>query len=390
MAIRHTFVSAKADGADTTVVQPGDWNADHVVDGDPGVQYVKASGGNDSNNGRSWDTAKATIQAAVDALPNNSPTGIWGGTIYLGAGWYNSEPVEITKPGVFIVGASEMATKISVAAGHGYAFHWNGNFIGGGARNIRIVSGSSTTSHGGILVDTTEKLIFENLVFQSFGGGVAQSTSFDVDAGPYGSKIRGDNSAAFADWITFLNCEWFACYRGFVNAGGGAGATILGGFMRDMRHEAVYCKRQVRAGGGGGSAAAAGADIIGVYMKATFGTVGNYLIRIENDPAMGSNNDTDAEILGCKTEVISSDTGHHILLDAGGNYVIGHKFLNGAAEGGGTADAVFFGANSDNNVIGPHLLSGNPKQFRAANSTIATASGNVVWQPSDYTRTIVV
>jgi hypothetical protein len=29
--VTHSFVSAKSDGADNTVVQPGDWNADHVL-----------------------------------------------------------------------------------------------------------------------------------------------------------------------------------------------------------------------------------------------------------------------------------------------------------------------------------------------------------------------
>jgi hypothetical protein len=32
MAIKHTFVSGKADGADNTVVQPSNWNAVHTVD----------------------------------------------------------------------------------------------------------------------------------------------------------------------------------------------------------------------------------------------------------------------------------------------------------------------------------------------------------------------
>jgi len=30
MAIKHAFTSPKADGADTTLVRPVDWNADHV------------------------------------------------------------------------------------------------------------------------------------------------------------------------------------------------------------------------------------------------------------------------------------------------------------------------------------------------------------------------
>lgn len=33
MAIKHAFVSSKADGADTSLVRPSNWNADHVIDG---------------------------------------------------------------------------------------------------------------------------------------------------------------------------------------------------------------------------------------------------------------------------------------------------------------------------------------------------------------------
>lgn len=32
MAIKHPFTSEKADGADNTLVQPSDWNADHIIE----------------------------------------------------------------------------------------------------------------------------------------------------------------------------------------------------------------------------------------------------------------------------------------------------------------------------------------------------------------------
>lgn len=40
MAIKHTFVSAKADGADTSLVRPSDWNADHTIE-DASIAYAK-------------------------------------------------------------------------------------------------------------------------------------------------------------------------------------------------------------------------------------------------------------------------------------------------------------------------------------------------------------
>lgn len=40
MAIKHSFVSLKAAGADTTLVRPPDWNADHTID-DATISYAK-------------------------------------------------------------------------------------------------------------------------------------------------------------------------------------------------------------------------------------------------------------------------------------------------------------------------------------------------------------
>ena len=34
MAVKHAFTSAKADGADATLVRPSDWNANHTIDND--------------------------------------------------------------------------------------------------------------------------------------------------------------------------------------------------------------------------------------------------------------------------------------------------------------------------------------------------------------------
>ncbi|MFZ9272090.1 MAG: hypothetical protein ACO24B_01600 [Ilumatobacteraceae bacterium] len=59
MPIKHSFVSSKADGADTSLVRPSDWNADHILDGSltmdattapsavsgKGQLYVKTDGG---------------------------------------------------------------------------------------------------------------------------------------------------------------------------------------------------------------------------------------------------------------------------------------------------------------------------------------------------------
>lgn len=58
-----------------------------------------STGGNDSNDGRSWGSAKATLAAALSALPAD------GGLVHLGAGTYNFSSTITVKQGVRIKGA---------------------------------------------------------------------------------------------------------------------------------------------------------------------------------------------------------------------------------------------------------------------------------------------
>lgn len=75
-----------------------------------GIQFVTANG-SDSNDGLSWGTAKATIAAAVAALPtsNSMPYG----TIHVGAGIYAvSSPLTVASQQVRIMGVAEQRTRI--------------------------------------------------------------------------------------------------------------------------------------------------------------------------------------------------------------------------------------------------------------------------------------
>jgi hypothetical protein len=76
-----------------------------------GMQFV-AAGGSDSNDGLGWGTAKATIAAAVAALPTSK--GIPYGTIHVGAGVYTvSSPITVPSQQVRIMGVSEEQTQIN-------------------------------------------------------------------------------------------------------------------------------------------------------------------------------------------------------------------------------------------------------------------------------------
>lgn len=58
MAIKHLFTSAKADAGDATIVEPSDWNADHVLD-DGTVTRAKLAA-----DGKNWTDLGGTVLAS--------------------------------------------------------------------------------------------------------------------------------------------------------------------------------------------------------------------------------------------------------------------------------------------------------------------------------------
>lgn len=55
MAVTHSFVSAKSDGGDATVVRPSDWNADHVVEITKTITAIIDGGGSAITTGIKGD-----------------------------------------------------------------------------------------------------------------------------------------------------------------------------------------------------------------------------------------------------------------------------------------------------------------------------------------------
>ncbi len=70
MAITHAFVSAVADGEDTTLVRPSDWNAAHTLAGEGARVYHNA---NQSTTDGTWTTlAFNSEKKDTDAIHDNS------------------------------------------------------------------------------------------------------------------------------------------------------------------------------------------------------------------------------------------------------------------------------------------------------------------------------
>src|ERR1044071_1301002 len=71
--LKHRFVSAKADGADTSVVRPSDWNNDHIFAGGSTLQYLMWSSG--ASDKVAWDNIFARLPYIDVTKPPYSATG---------------------------------------------------------------------------------------------------------------------------------------------------------------------------------------------------------------------------------------------------------------------------------------------------------------------------
>jgi hypothetical protein len=72
MAIKHRFTSAKADGADNSLVQPGDWNDDHKFDHHVAVA-APGAGSTITNVGTTYDAVALSqnlgfIEVVMDGI----------------------------------------------------------------------------------------------------------------------------------------------------------------------------------------------------------------------------------------------------------------------------------------------------------------------------------
>lgn len=92
MAVKHQFVSAKADGADATVVRPSNWNAEHKADfvnalvkADAGGALVAATPGTDYLN-NPMSASGDIIYGGTDGAPTRLAKGTDGQVLTLASG----------------------------------------------------------------------------------------------------------------------------------------------------------------------------------------------------------------------------------------------------------------------------------------------------------------
>jgi hypothetical protein len=360
-----------------------------------GIQFVRATGGSDSNDGLTIGTAKATIAAAVAALPTAGTAN--GGWVVVLPGVHTvNAPISITQSGVYIVGwGDNRACRVQVGSGVGTgraAFEFDGDYGTGGVRNLKLISTSTSTHHMGVLVEQAQAITISDCVFQNFGFSLSPATNADMVTGPCAIQIRGIGTEN-SDWHKIINTHIFQCYRGLVMPGGGSNCKAIGGEWYDCLREAAYMRRAFAAWNGQSSGiASARCWFTDIYMVGEYGQNANYLVRIEADSAVASKA-VGCRFTDCETEIVNNagaNWGHHMFIDGESTIINGHDFTGGQANG--TPDpphAIRFGPQGKNNRVGPYTASaqgGGTPYF----SRDAAATGNAIWQPSDFTGAATV
>ena len=146
ISLKHTFASAKTDSLDVTLVQPSNWNQEHVLTAAAG----KVLGRDTSGAGNVQELPISVTSAGDVTIPNNfavtGTTGLTGATTITGAAILNST--------LAVTGATTLTTALGVTSGGtGLAtLPANNVLIGNGTSTVASVapgaSGNILTSNG--------------------------------------------------------------------------------------------------------------------------------------------------------------------------------------------------------------------------------------------------
>ena len=236
VSLKHTFTSAKIDSADPTIVQPSNWNEEHVLTAAAG----KVLGRDTSGNGVVQELPISVTAAGNVTIPNNfavtGTTGLTGTTTITGAAILSSTLAvtgTTTLTNLGVTGTTTLTNALTAAnGGTGVAtLPANNVLIGNGTSAVTGVapgtSGNLLTSNGTAWVSSTP------------GGSqivqVTRTSNTQLVASNISNLINitsGTFSQTFAAAATLTN-GWFCYIR---NAGTGEitldpnGAETIDGF----------------------------------------------------------------------------------------------------------------------------------------------------------------
>lgn len=290
------------------------------------MQYVDVDG-LDSNDGKTWATAKCSIEAAHGDLTDAWP--VRGGAIHVSEGVYPIAEVDISKQNVRIQGASIGSTVLTPEGDFGLRVSGH-HFT---MSDVKI-TGQPANSFEGRAVDISEAQFatIERVWFHELSDHWTGTD--DIDEAPAAIYVRGDDK--FSDWHKFSKLDVWNCYRGVVQAGN-ANFTLTESTFRSGVAEQLYVLRRNTGSAGAGGGTAFVAD-------AWFGSYsldeGRYLVRLDNDGS-APNALTNTYLANCVTELGHANR-NHVFCNQRDVRVVNHKFIGGGED----SVAIRFGPDS--------------------------------------------
>lgn len=335
------------------------------------VQFVKSSGGNDTNDGMSWATAKATIQGAHDALPST------GGLIRLSPGDHTGNAT-ITKNRVGVLGAGN-STEIVASTGQAHGIKFGSGADDSFIANLRVRSSAQSELQTGILIEIAEVIRIINVSVWSIGGSATKYQG--IENGAAGIKFQSNSvSAVHSDWYQLINVDIRNCQHGFVAPGGGTNGLFIGGQFRGCKETSIWTLAAYREGGTGSNAAKWW--FRDTYLATTGMAQDDYHVRFEAPVCT---------FTGGQSE--QNGPGNHFYVN--NNYAtIAPYIINGGNPGhsGGAPRGVYFVTGTTNNIfVDPLYRIGGGAGIPTVLAQDATAASNNYFRSlTTYNDTIPV
>lgn len=158
MTLKHTFVSAIADGADTSLVRPSDWNADHTVSGTSLQIQFNNAGALTGMAGTSWDDTNRSLTLTGATVTASNPV------LNLSQTW-NNAAVAFTALKLNITNTTSSSSSLLMDLQRGGTTQFNVNWLGG------IVFSNAYILHGGAnywIAETPQGQVFQCALNDAF------------------------------------------------------------------------------------------------------------------------------------------------------------------------------------------------------------------------------
>ena len=157
MSVTHTYVSGKADGGDTTLVQPSDWNATHtisditqIMNGQTPIAFtapfINGVGSADTYMQAAWQNKSTGTSASTDIVvtADNGTDTTWYMDLGINGSNYSVGTWTISGPGdAYLVNASGHMTVGTLTTGKGVDIHTGGSLLA----NLRCSYDDDRTTH---------------------------------------------------------------------------------------------------------------------------------------------------------------------------------------------------------------------------------------------------